>query len=406
MIDEPRGQWYSGGYGDLSEPSQKAFREWATQQGFADLAAKGIPPRGRTLDFYRFYQFRLETVPRFVKAAVAGTPVAGIPVMPGNGNIGPETMNHSSFWPPAVARQGLVSASWSYDSPAGAKAHAETIRMAAEWGGTSFCWPPSWRDPVRELPIVTAHISALCDRVCHWHFGGALNGPNRSGWMALAFQAARLTHATNGLEHTPPLYVWCPDSIAYNDLVEMNTAEADAWRSLQQALFAANVDYGVTNRLAVPAGSVVLYACARPVLDRTEVAALSAFLGAGGRLLVTFTGAPEGPDGAPVDEWAEVTRSKVEHVELRPEALRAKVDALCGLRNWLPDATAVKTYLYRHGAGQRPGRVHLLSNTDTEHVNEVVLPLAMVDRLTGSALPASHRLALPPGHYALLEEAL
>ena len=404
MIDEPRGQWYVGEFGDFSDPAQHAFRAWAAEQGWAELAAKGIPPRARTLDFYRFYRFRLESVPRFVRAAVEGTPLQGLPIMPGNGNIGPETMNHSSYWPPAVARQGMISASWSYESPAGAKAHAETIRMAREWGGQSVCWPPSWKDPVKELPTVTANISALCDRVCHWHFGGTLNGPRRPAWMAATFLAARLTHASNGLEHTPPLYVWCPDSIVYNDLVEMNTAEADTWRGLQRALFEANIDYAVTNRLVVPPGSVVLYACARPVLDRWEVASLMAFGKAGGRLLVTFAGAPEWPDGTPVAEWPAAALASPIRVELSAAALRATVADLCGLRNLGLDNPAVKTTLYRRTAGAGSDRVHLLSNTDTEQPATARLPVAMRDRLTGKAYPAGQRLDLPPGHYALLEE--
>jgi hypothetical protein len=65
LIDEPRGMWYSGSFGDHSAPAQEAFRRWAAERGYADLAERGIPPRGRTLDFYRFYQFRLESVPRF-----------------------------------------------------------------------------------------------------------------------------------------------------------------------------------------------------------------------------------------------------------------------------------------------------------------------------------------------------
>ena len=36
--------------------------------------------------------------------------------MPGNGNIGPEQMNHSCYWPPAIARHGMIAASWAYRS--------------------------------------------------------------------------------------------------------------------------------------------------------------------------------------------------------------------------------------------------------------------------------------------------
>ena len=116
MFDEPRGMWYSSnGMGDYSTPAETAFKHWAESQGWSELSRRGIPPRARTLDFHRFYLFRLESVGAFVEACVEGTPIRekNVPVMPGNGNVGPEQMNHSCFWPPAMARRGFVAACWS-----------------------------------------------------------------------------------------------------------------------------------------------------------------------------------------------------------------------------------------------------------------------------------------------------
>ena len=400
FIDEPRGQFWGGDrFGDYSAPAQAAFRKWAGEHGWQELAAKGIPERERSLDFYRFYLFRFESVPLLVKEFVRGTPAEKLTAMPGNGNVGPETMNHTCFWPPAVARHGQISGSWAYDDPASAKAFTEATRMAQEWGGKSYAWPPNWKDPVRELPIVTACISALCERVCTWSFSGSLAGARRPEWMAMSWLASRLTHATTGLRHTPPVALWCPDAVVFNDLVEMNGAEAGAWKQAYAALFAANLDYTVTNTLAVPEGTAVLYAPARPVLSDEDFARLQRFTARGGRLLVTFEGTPQSPDGQPIQAWAQVA-GKCTQVKVAPEALRAAVAAAGVPANLDAGEGAVKTYLY---AGER-GRVHLLNNTDPAAPASVRLPWPAADRLTGKPLAAGTALALSPGGYALVEE--
>lgn len=401
VIDEPRGMWYSGRMGDYSPPAMEAFRKWAAEQGWAELSRKGIPERSRSLDFYRFYQFRLDSVPRFVESVLKGIPGERGPAMPGNGNVGPEQMNHSGYWPPAMAKRGMVAACWAYDSPASCKMYAETLRFAGEHGGESTIVPPLWPEmhtPVQDLPMNTACISALTTRVAPWRFSGPLNGPNRTAWMKTVYLGARLTHATSGLTHTPPLYVWCPESIVYNDLVEMNTDEAQHWRKVWQALFDANLDYGVTNTLAIPKDAVLLYACVRPVLTVEEFGRLEGFVRGGGSVLCAFEGTPELPDGTPIAGWAVLPRERVHRLELAPEALKAQAEALSRHRNWQTGAPAVKTYLYRQG--DTP--VHLLNNTDIASPATTVLPVRMRDLLTGRDLAAGAGLRLHPGGHALL----
>ena len=403
MIDEPRGMFYAGRLGDYSPPAQEAFKRWAAGNGWADLAQKGIPERARTLDFYRFYLFRLEQTALFVKAFTKDTPVEKVPTAPGNGNVGPEQMNHSCVWPPVMARHGLISACWSYDSPAAGKMHAETLRTAAEHGGSDVIVPPLYPEkhtPAQAVPMNAACISALNTRVNPWHFNGPLSAPNRTEWMKAVYYGARLAHATTGLTHTPPLTVWCPDSIGFSELVAFDHSEGENWKRLAQCLFDAGIDYGVTNTLAVPKDAVLLYACARPVLTAEEFARVRRFVEAGGTLVTAFPGVPELPDGTKIAGWDALPKERVHAVALSPAALKEKALALCKARNWETGVPAVKTYLYRQGAA----RVHLLNNTDFEAGVTVMLPAPMVDRFTGERLAAGTALSIRPGMHALLAE--
>ena len=405
MVDEPRGQWFVGGkFGDYSAPCQEAFRAWAAAQGWNDAGAAGIPDRGRTMEFYRFYLFRLETPAMLVEAAVKGTPLAAIPAAPGNGRIGPEQMNHNCYWPPAVARRGMMANAWLYEHPANAKMYAETLHLADEFGGKTVgttnlrVYPKD--TPLTVLPMNTAAVSALNDIVNGFGFSPALVGPDITGWMKTSFLVGRLTHATSGLVHTPPLYVWLPESAAYNDLVELKTGESDNWGTFLMMLFNANMDYTVTNQLKIPPQSVLLYSCARPVLSEEEFARLKRFMDAGGTLVTTFDGAPETPDGKPLAGWAALPADRIVRASLSAAPFKEKVSPLLRRRNLEAGTPDVKSYLYeRAGAA-----AHLLNNTNLEKTLAVTLPVAMTDAITGQRYAAGAAISLPPGRYALLEE--
>lgn len=401
LIDEPRGMWGAGRFGDYSVPAQEEFQKWCAAKGYRDLIGKPIPERGRTMAFYRFYQFRLQAVAAFVKAATAGTPIAQIPIMPGNGDVGPEQMNHNSLWPPAVAQAGMMTACWAYHNPASCKMYAETIRLAEEYGGQSTIVPPQYPEAhswLQDRPMNTACISALNTRVMPWHFNGPTQGPDRPQWMKNVFYSSRLTHATSGLKHTPPLHVWLPESIVYNDLVEFNEAEKANWGKVYGALFDANIDYGVTNTLAVPPGSVVLYACVKPVLSAEELARVQQFVSKGGTLLCAFTGTPESPDGTPIAEWSKLPSARVQPLTLDAFMLRKALQLLQRPLNWQTDQPALKTYAY-----QRDGkRAHLLNNTSLDQPAEVTLAAAMEDLLSGRKLDKEAKVTIAAGMYALL----
>lgn len=403
VIDEPRGMWYAGSLGDYSPPAQALFKRWAAEQGYADLAARGIPEPGRTWDFYRFYQFRLNSVALFAEAFVEDTPVARVPTMPGNGDCGPEQMNHNNLWPPAFARRGMWCATWTYGEPASGKMHAETLRIAQEFGGKTAIVPPLYPEEhtaLQDQPRDAACLSALNSMTLPWHFRGPSIGPNRPEWMKTVFLAARLSHATAGLAHTPPLYVWCPESLVFNDVVEFNSNEAQNWKKVWQTLSDANLDYAVTNALAVPKGSLLLYACAQPVLTPEEFGRLRQFVARGGTVLCAFEGEPQEPDGKALAGWGELPATRVVRLPLAPEALEAQVARAKPPRNWAVTAPALKTYRY-----VRAGKaVHLLNNTSVTEPVTVKLPRTMVDLLNGGKLAAGKALTLRPGGHALLGE--
>jgi hypothetical protein len=218
--------------------------------------------------------------------------------------------------------------------------------------------------------------------------------------MKDTFYSARLTHAMGGLKHTPPLYVWCPESIVYNDLVDMDRKESAQWRVTWQALSDANIDYAVTNTLAVPAGSVVLYSCARPVLNAEEFQRLQGFVAKGGTLLCAFEGQPETPDGAAIAQWQKLPTKQLVSLQLTPKALQTANAQLCRTHNWDTKLPAVKTYLY-----QRDGkRVHLVNNTSLTDPASLLLPWAATDLLSGKALRKGSALTVAPGLYALVTE--
>lgn len=404
LVDEPRGMWGAGRFGDYSIPAQEEFQKWCEAKGYRDLVGKPIPERGRTMAFYRFYQFRLQSVAAFMAAAVKGAPVESIPGMPGNGDVGPEQMNHSNLWPPALAQAGMMTACWSYGDPASCKMHAETIKIAEEYGGQTTIVPPQYPEAhtvIQARPMNTACISALTTRVMPWHFNGPTIGPDRPQWMKNVLYSSRLTHATSGLKHTPPVYVWCPESIVYNDMVEFNEAEKANWRRLYQALFEANLDYGVTNTLAVPDGSVVLYSCVRPVLNEEEFARLQGFIAKGGTLLQAFEGQPELPDGNVIPGWEKLPQERLVKVELEPAALRGCLQGAKAVLNMQVNPQ-LRTYLYRSPTGSR---VHLFNNVNFEQPAAFRAEMALRDLCSGKAIPENTVMSIPPGMYLLAVES-
>ena len=400
VIDEPRGAWYaSGRYGDFSEPAQTAFRLWAREKGYDALAQAGIPDRARSMDFYRFYQFRLETPVRFSQEVTADLP-RDVPIYVGQGDAGPQALNHSSFWPPSFGPKGLHVATWAYNDAASSKMFAEAVRIGEEYGARSCLFPPLVvykHTPASALASATAGLSAMNPVIITYE--SRSDTIDKPEWVKAMYYQARLTHAMTGLKHTPSLYVWWPESLVYNDLVALRSDEAAVWMRLWQALFDANVDYAVTNRLAIPKDATLVYACARPVLNREEFDRLAAFVRNGGTLCVTFDDAPEFPDGTIIGAWAELPRERIVRAALSADAFRTAAAGV-KVRNAAVASNVVKTYRY-----QRGGKVvHLLNNTDDKAPAAARLPMAVVDVCRNAHYRADAEIVLPPGQYLLAEE--
>lgn len=402
FIDEPVEPYCaSGKYGDFSKPAEESFKRWASEHGWKELAQKGFPERGRTMDFYRFYQFRLELPAMFVRDFIKDTPVEKITIVPGNGNLGPEMMNHSGFWPPSFAKHGLAPTTWAYDSTASCKMYSEVTRLAEEYGVRSCVTPPygvyTHNTPLSVVPLTTACISAR-----HWKVMpfGPVELPGLAAWMKPVYYGSRLAHATSDLTHTPPLYVWCPESIVFNDLVELKGDDANNWKRLWNTLFKANIDYAVTELLKIPKDAILLYTSVNPVLTDEEFTRLQKFVKGGGKVLVAMGKSPEYPDGKAIDGWKALPAESIISTKLSAPELKEKLTALQKVRNWDTGVEAVKTYRY-----QRGGRtVHLLNNTNIRETAKVTMPSKMQDVMTGKVLEKDSTCEILPGLYALLEE--
>lgn len=403
MIDEPRGCWYSGGIGDYSETAKREFINYLKEIGKNDIAEKvkenGIPEPSYSWDFYYFYIFRLNTVPLLVKKAIKDTPLEKIPVMPGNGDIGPETMNHSCYFPVYIAKNNFISASWSYNLPSSSKAAAETIKIAEEYNGKSYIWPPIYLGPPeKDLTTTISAISALNDKVCPWSFSKLMDLKERIGWLKMVYYSSRLTHATTILKHTPPVYIWLPASIVFNDLVNYDNEESGRWKEIYEYLFKINIDYGITNNFKnIEKDIPVLYAPKRPVLNCEEFEDLKNFLNKGGKIFYTFDEIPVYPDGEKIKEWENLQRENL--IKIKLDKIKENLKFL----NLQLDNEKIKTYIYRDENGEI---YHLLNNTDYQNDIEIILNIEGIDFFTDKIYKKGDKLKILKGNYILLKENL
>jgi len=403
-IDEPRGAWGSGGIGDYSEPAQAAFRAWARVQGLDELAARGIPTPERSWDFYRFYRWRMSATAGMV--ARAWEPLGiDMRIVPGNGILGPETVNHNTMWPPSTVRAGMGVASWMY---AGGRASAEVLRATErELGGFVLPFAALWQDPDQCVEQAALVASAGCREGLHlWQPGTIFNAIERPRWLAAASEITRMVQALSGLQHDAGLHLYCPDSLVYNDLVDFSRTEASRWTAVQDALQVANVDYRVTLTCDTPTPSVVLYAPVRAVLTDEEAAALIGHLDRGNTLIYACAGEPEYPDGSPLAALAQRLAAPEPGRVVRmanefDPAMAADEAAALGLA-LNPRAANAGVLSFRFVTEGR--EVTLWLNTTGESVTEAT-PFAADDLLTGERIDARGQFTIPAHRYRLLEAA-
>ena len=115
FVDEPRGLWGLGGkLGDYGPDALAAFNTWAAANRPGSRPLAELPAPAMTQEFYDFFLFRLQAVPWFLSTVGQAAGFKNEMLLPGNGEIGPESVNHSTFFPPEIAKQRMSVGSWNY----------------------------------------------------------------------------------------------------------------------------------------------------------------------------------------------------------------------------------------------------------------------------------------------------
>ncbi len=397
-IDEPRGAWGAGGVGDYSEPAQAAFAQWAREQGLDPAQGRdGIPTPERSWDFYRFYRWRLTGTAEMVRRFWEPMGI-DLPIYPGNGSLGPETMNHNTLWPPALAERGMGAASWMYG---GGRASAELLTaVERELDGDTLPFSALWREPDQCVMQSCLVASAGSRSGLHlWQPGTTFFARNRAPWLEAAAEIARMVQGLSGLEHVAQVYLYCPESIVYNDLVEFNREEAGRWKAVQDALQAANLDFRVTLTCDLPADSLLIYAPARAVLNDEEAAALEAYLSAGGALFYASATEPEYPDGSPLQSLRDALAQG--EVTRMAEFSAQAVAALARERGLALNPSAVTPGVLSFGFEGDGRRATLWVNTSAQAATETT-PFAAKSLITGEALAEGAQFTIPAWRYRVM----
>ena len=395
FVDEPRGMTSAGGIGDYSEWSEATFRKWCTQSGHPECAAPGLPKPAMSKEFYAFHLFRLDSVPMFLKGIIRGTPLEKAYFMPGNGILGPEYVNHSTFWPPALARAGMMSLSWNYGEPWKAKMSAEVVKATCEFGGKGGVFTLIGHDEARSRMQAVAALSAKI----------AVLSPRRHMSSRLLRELAVLARALGPAKRHCGVYLYWPASLTFPDLVDFSNAEAARWLGLAEALYRANVDYRVTYTGRVAQPSLLVYAPIKPVLSEKEVSDLRNYLSAGGLLLYACHCNPIRPTGEPYgtleatfghDAAKRILRPSG---PLTPDVIRAAAAQHLVPSNPQPTSDGfVLTYAFELG----DCRLLLVANPDGSRPTTLSLAGDWRDHFTGQKVSQGSNISVSPGVFRLL----
>ena len=131
FVDEPRGMMANAGrIGEFGPDALAAFNTWAATNRPGSSPLTELPAPAMTQDFYDFFLFRLQAVPWFLSTVGQAAGFKNEMLLPGNGEIGPESVNHSTFFPPEVAKQRMSVGTWNYLDPWQVKRSAEVVAAA------------------------------------------------------------------------------------------------------------------------------------------------------------------------------------------------------------------------------------------------------------------------------------
>lgn len=398
FIDEPRGMSSFGPYqGDYSAWAADAFTRWCEAEGHPEWAAHGIPHPSMSMPFYAFYRFRLHSVALFLRGIVQGTELESLTLFPGNGEIGPAVWNHSTFYPPAMAKAGMLSASWNYYDAWSAKASAEVIAATRDFEGEGGVFTLMGSDADHGRILATAALSAKPALLTPY---GQLN-------YELVAEVSALARALGPARRNCGVYRYCPEPLVFPDLVNFEKAEGELWNAHSKQLFEQNIDYRVTYTAQTPTPSMLIYASITPVLSERELSDLKAYLQRGGVLIYACADGPVSPAGEPQGSLQQLFGTELTRRVVAADAFPsgARIRQLAEQHgvplNPVPavgEESVVKTFAFAcHG---RPWALAL--NADQNGAHQVALPGRWQDRFSGSKVTSAAPAALPPGGFRLL----
>jgi len=396
FVDEPRGMTFLGNLlGDYSESSKNAFNLWCRENKLPEYGKSELPRPAWNDAFYAFYRFRLESVPIFMRNAVKGSCVEKMQLYAGNGDISPGALNHSTFFPPANARAGIVPLSWVYTNPWMAKISAEAMKAAEAYGHNGMVFTRvgnrnEAEDRLQGLTVLSSRCSAL--------------GPREGHSFRLFVEFAVTARALANTEHRCGLYLYWPESLVYPDLINWKNQIGQDWNEKAKSLFEQNIDYKISYNAKLPQNSMLLYYTPIPVLNPAEMAELKTMLAQGNKLLYAAPSYPVRPDGSRYgDSLSEIfgeenvknivlLKNYPDQAKIRELAQRFNVE----LNPALKSDGQVLTWRFSRGKEEM---MLIINKSATAAVN-VELPREYTDYFTQEKLSGQLRIA--PGLFRLV----
>jgi hypothetical protein len=397
FVDEPRGMTFNGGLlGDYGPDALSAFRVWLASHRPGQSPPTALPSPAFSQPYYEFFLFRLDAVPEFLAAIARDAGMESVRLLPGNGELAPVSVNHSTFFPPAFAKRGYEPGSWNYDEPWQGKRSAEVVAaVQREYGVNAAVYTSCGIDDVTNRMLSLAAISAR----------PAVLGPREGTSFRLFMELAAAARSLADTAHESPVHLYWPASLTYPDLVDYTNAEGNHWDTLAKSLYDDNLDFKVTYRCDLPPGSIVVYAPRRAVLSDDEVASLRGHLARGGVLVYGSDGPLLRPDatvrGTPGEVFGDAGPGNIVTMKQAPTArdLRDLAAARGMAVNPEGSSAAVKTFSFRRGDEQ----LVLALGSDRERPSTLSLPDSARDAFTGAPLPAGKAIPIEPGFFRLLK---
>jgi hypothetical protein len=397
FVDEPRGMWANGGkIGDYGPDALAAFNTWATANRPGATPLTELPAPAMSREFYNFFLFRLQAVPWFLSTVGQAAGFKNEMLLPGNGEIGPESVNHSTFFPPEVAKQGMSAGTWNYIDPWQVKRSAEVVAAAGrEFGVPSAVYTSCGSDDVVNRVQALAALSAR----------PSIIGPREGTSFRLFLELSAMMRAVGNAEHKTAVYLYWPASLTYPDLVSYTNTEGKRWDELARSLYDANLDFKVTYRGGVPHPSLLVYAPHRAVLSDDEVLDLRAYLEKGGTLVFGSESPLFKPDGTPRGSPEEVfgADNLKNIVQLKTVPTSAELRAIASERgaaiNPQGSSDKLKTFVFSRNGGS----LLMLLNTDSKQETTITLPKNGSDAFTREAVAQGSSVTIQPGFFRLIE---